>query len=1110
MSENTNATAAASAEAEAIVDSTATTSTNADATRAFAFYNHELPLPERVADLVSRLTLEEKIGQMPQYQEEVPRLGLSKYKHGTEGAHGIAWLGEATVFPQPIGLASTWDEELLRQVGEAIGTEARVFYQRDPERNGLTIWAPTVDMERDARWGRTEEAYGEDPLLAGKLTAALARGMQGDDPAYLRAVATLKHFYANNNELHRGFGSASIDARSKREYYLKVFELAFKEGGAKSMMTAYNSVNGVPANLLDDIEAIVRGEWGMDGFVVSDAGDVLGTVHEHKHVDSYAEAAALSIRAGIDSITDDAETVKRAIRDALEQGLLEEADLDRALSRTFSVRMRLGEFDPPGLNPYEGVPEEKVGSPEHAALSRLAAEKSVVLLRNEPAAAGADGTAAPQSEAAAAGSEAATRGRGESSAASEAARTVIAGAAAGDAAPLLPLAPQGRIAVIGPLADEAFTDWYSGTPPYRSTPLAGIRERLADAGEAVYATGGSKLRLRSVTSGRYVGSGPVLTADAAGPEEAEIFEATDWGYGNVTLRAQSSGKLVTDAEDGLTASADEARGWFVKEVFRLEDAQAGLGDQAQAAADGVRAGAQPAAGAGSSGTAAGSRFGKEEERGARTVELRTWDGTPVGLLADGRLMPAELAPEAAVNAADAANPDAAAEAERAERLRQRRKPAQAERFLVEVVEDGISAAVRLAASADAAVVVVGNQPFINGKEDADRPGIALAAAQQELIRAVLRANPRTAVLLVSSYPFALEGLEREAPAILQLCHASQELGRAAAGAIFGDYSPAGRLPMTWPATEQGMPSIMDYDIIRSGRTYHYGDISVLYPFGHGLSYAAFRYGELRVDREALEAGDAATVRLEVTNESGLEADEVVQLYARIEGSAFQRPKRQLVGFRRLRLAAGETATAEFRVEASQLAVWDPAADRWAFESGVCRLLAGASSADIRAEAQLRLDGEPLAARPLGDWTAASSYDEARGLAIDACRDGGDSVRPAGADAAALTAAFAGGAPGQGWARFGRGLLPAGADRFEARVSGAGSGSVELRLGGPDGELLARCDVPRTGGPQAWTTVAAPLALPAYSAAAAGRDGADTVSVVLRGEIGLARFRVVKS
>lgn len=178
MSENTNATAAASAEAEAIVDSTATTSTNAGAARAFAFYNHELPLAERVADLVSRLTLEEKIGQMPQYQEEVPRLGLSKYKHGTEGAHGIAWLGEATVFPQPIGLASTWDEELLRQVGEAIGTEARVFYQRDPERNGLTIWAPTVDMERDARWGRTEEAYGEDPLLAGKLTAALARGMQ--------------------------------------------------------------------------------------------------------------------------------------------------------------------------------------------------------------------------------------------------------------------------------------------------------------------------------------------------------------------------------------------------------------------------------------------------------------------------------------------------------------------------------------------------------------------------------------------------------------------------------------------------------------------------------------------------------------------------------------------------------------------------------------------------------------------------------------------------------------------------------------------------------------------------------------------------------------------
>ncbi|QJC54510.1 carbohydrate-binding protein [Paenibacillus albicereus] len=252
-------------------------------------------------------------------------------------------------------------------------------------------------------------------------------------------------------------------------------------------------------------------------------------------------------------------------------------------------------------------------------------------------------------------------------------------------------------------------------------------------------------------------------------------------------------------------------------------------------------------------------------------------------------------------------------------------------------------------------------------------------------------------------------------------------------------------------------------------------------------------------------------------------------------------------------------TAEFRVEASQLAVWDSAADRWAFESGVCRLLAGASSADIRAEAELRLDGEPLSVRQLGNWTAASSYDEARGLAIDACRDGGDSVRPAasavlaeagnGADAAGdsggaglgeATGAGAGGA--RSWARYERGSLPAGPSRFEARVSGAGGGSIELRLGGPDGELLATCDVPRTGGPQAWTTVAAPLALPAGFVATAKQNGgwldlpgektehavaeiaqaeaspdataptgdaaATPLTLLLRGEIGLARFRIV--
>lgn len=488
------------------------------------YRNPDLPLEDRVNDLISRFALEEKIKLMCQYQAEIPRLDVPPYKHGTEGAHGVAWLGEATVFPQNAGLGCTWNPDLMCEIGAAIGDEARVYYRRNPAVNGLTIWAPTVDMGRDPRWGRTEEAYGEDPHLTGRLSTELVKGMQGKDPFYYKTVATLKHFYGNNNERDRGSASVSIDPRNKREYYLKAFEPAFREGRAGSMMTAYNGINGVPCNLNPEVNGIVKGEWGMDGFVVSDAGDVLGTVSDHGYVQSHAEAVARSVKAGIDSITDDQDASMRALRDALEQGLLDEADLDRALANTFRVRFRTGEFDPEERNPYSRIPDSKLCAPEHAALSLTATRESIVLLKN-------DG--------------------------------------------LLPLSKDGAgsIALIGPLADEALTDWYSGTPPYRVTPFQGIAEKMGcKAVSCVNAQ--DRVVLRSAATGRYVGFAaggePKLVADRPDAGSAELFERGDWGWGSITLRAVSNRKYVTAGETGLAATAEEARGWFVKEVFGFE------------------------------------------------------------------------------------------------------------------------------------------------------------------------------------------------------------------------------------------------------------------------------------------------------------------------------------------------------------------------------------------------------------------------------------------------------------------------------------------------------------------------------------------------------------
>jgi len=518
--------------------------------KTYPFQNPDLPLETRVNDLVSRFTLDEKIDLMPQYQAEVPRLGVAKYKHGTEAAHGVAWLGEATTFPQPIGLACTWDTDLMARIGSVIGDEARGFFRRDPAINGLTLWAPTVDMERDPRWGRTEEAYGEDPHLVGTIASALIRGIQGPHPFYLKAVASLKHFIGNNNEVGRADSSVSIDPRNMREYYLKAFELPFKEGGAQSMMTAYNAVNGVPANLSPDVNRIVKQEWGMSGFVVSDAWDVSGTVRDHGYMQTHKEGVAASIKAGIDSLTDDAELMKAAIREAIADGLLSENDLDVALRNTFRVRFRLGEFDPADRNPYAAIDESAILRPEHEALSLEASKKSIVLLKNEGG--------------------------------------------------LLPLSADKlrKVAVIGPLAGIVYRDWYSGSLPYAVTPLQGIAEKLVGAGPAhgpasadaasmagerlAFASGSDRVKLKAHSNGRYVRLSPdddngALAADASDAAEADVFETTDWGWSSHTMIAGKNGRYVTTDDRIVTASSTQIWEWFTKEVFlvRPEDGDAG-------------------------------------------------------------------------------------------------------------------------------------------------------------------------------------------------------------------------------------------------------------------------------------------------------------------------------------------------------------------------------------------------------------------------------------------------------------------------------------------------------------------------------------------------------
>lgn len=480
------------------------------------YLDQTLPLETRVQDLVSRLSLQEKIALMPQYQAAVPRLGLAAYKHGTEAAHGVSWLGAATSFPQVSGLASTWDTELLKKIGDVISTEARAFFKRDPAKNGLTLWTPTVDLGRDPRWGRNEECWGEDPHLAGTAAGAFIGGLQGSDPRWLKSCATLKHFIANNSEFDRGTASISLDPRNLREYYLRSFELCIKHAGAQSMMTSYNSVNGIPANLNPDLEEIVRQEWGFNGFVVSDAGDVAGTKREHGWTKTWSESVAESVKAGIDSITDDTAWVIQALQDALARGELAESDLDRAVGNSLRVRFKLGEFDPDCS--WNAIGPEAVDLPEHRALSRKAAEASFVLLENRPLAGG----------------------------------------------PLLPLDTQdhqtpGSLAILGPLADLVLRDWYSGTLPYAISPKDGLEQRFP-GGAVVHASGNPRLRFAEASTGK-----PVRAGGWDG-----VLEAFDWGQGNHTFKRTDAGTWLGSEDRLITSTSSEIFGWFTKEVFALE------------------------------------------------------------------------------------------------------------------------------------------------------------------------------------------------------------------------------------------------------------------------------------------------------------------------------------------------------------------------------------------------------------------------------------------------------------------------------------------------------------------------------------------------------------
>lgn len=354
------------------------------------FRDESSSVHERVTDLLSRLTIEEKISLLYATSPGIPRLEIPKYYHGNEALHGVVRPGRFTVFPQAIGLASMWNPDLHHQVATAISDEARARWNElDQGRlqtarftDLLTFWSPTINMARDPRWGRTPETYGEDPYLAGILGTAFVKGLQGDDERYLKIVATPKHFAANNEEHNRFTANPRISERQLREYYLPSFELSVKDGKAASIMSAYNAINDVPCTANPWLlTKVLRHDWGFNGYVVSDCGGPSLLVSAMKYVKTKEAAATLSIKAGLDLECGD-DVYMEPLLNAYKQHMVSRADIDTAAYRVLRARVQLGFFDDPARNPYSKIPVSVIGSEEHKELALEAARQSIVLLKN--------------------------------------------------------------------------------------------------------------------------------------------------------------------------------------------------------------------------------------------------------------------------------------------------------------------------------------------------------------------------------------------------------------------------------------------------------------------------------------------------------------------------------------------------------------------------------------------------------------------------------------------------------------------------------------------------------------------------------------------------------
>jgi len=812
---------------------------------AFPFQDSTLPTAQRVDDLVSRMTLDEKAAQMGTDAPAIPRLGIPAYFWWSECLHGDA-VGPATVFPEPIGLAATFDLGLHAQVAEAISDEDRAWYNRTggaghPQGfHGLTFFAPNINIFRDPRWGRGQETYGEDPYLTAQFGTVYVKGLQGDDPKYFKVIATSKHYAVHSGpEPERHKFNAVVSPYDLYDTYLPAFQATVQKAHAQSVMGAYSSLYGVPANASDLLlKQNLRDKWGFDGYVVSDCGAIGDIYSNHHYAKSMEEAAADAVKAGCDL---DCGGEYSALPKAVKQGLITEAVIDKSVKRLFTARMQLGMFDPPAQVAYAQIPPSVIDSPAHRRLALRAARESIVLLKNQ-------------------------NGR-------------------------LPLSPAIKsLVVIGPNADEmgVLLGNYNGTPSHAVTALAGIKQRAGTGVRVEYVKGSTLTGLSDLTtvpaSALRSGGSPGLNAeyfsnqDLSGAPVATRREAQvdlNWARGNPVpglpvfhISARWTGELVapTNGEYTLGVRGDDGFRLFVNDRKVLDDWAVHPPDTR-----------------------------------SYTLTLKAGQAVPIRL----EYFQAEGGAEVSL---------------------QWKQPGQ-NKF-----DDALAAARR----ADAVIFVGGISSQIEGEEgtggNGDRTDLDLPAVQDQLLKALYATGKPVILVLMNGSALSVNWAQAHLPAIVESWYPGEEGGTALADVLFGDYSPSGRLPVTFYTGVDQLPPFRDYAM--NNRTYRYFSGKPLYPFGYGLSYTRFSYGNLQLPK-SVGAGQPVQGTVTVENAGSRAGDEVVELYLRPDPKGKAReiapgqpmPRLVLAGFTRLTLASHGRTVVHFTLSPEQLRLLDAAGNR---------------------------------------------------------------------------------------------------------------------------------------------------------------------------------------